>query len=408
MDKPLRFLFSTAEAHPTWRADVKTLFGKYLPQLGVQTDLVAIQVGPKLAEPWAGGQLFTRRGDSGLSALMADLLLQLGLFRRAFGGYDGIIVRDKPVLCLIGYLAARLAGIPYIYWISFPLPEAFLLLSRDDAGRISRFRRLHLRLRGALGTLILNRFVLHHADWVFAQSDYMITDLRANGLKHDRISAVPMGVDVEALPAAPATTPAELVDRTIAIYLGSLDRIRKPEILVDTALLVGPKISNFTMLIVGEADEPSDRGWLQEYARSCGAMQWLHFTGRLAQSQAMSLTRLARVGLSPIAPSKLTHVSSPTKPLEYMALGVPVVCNNLPDQASVLAASGAGWCVEFSAQEFADAILECLSDPARAEQMSVSGRAWVQANRSYRSLAEAVAITMRQIHLKGARTGVSA
>jgi glycosyltransferase involved in cell wall biosynthesis len=106
---------------------------------------------------------------------------------------------------------------------------------------------------------------------------------------------------------------------------------------------------------------------------------------------------LACVGLSPLAPSKLTESTSPTKPLEYMALGLPIVCNDLPDQARIVAASQAGWCVEFSAQEFASAILQCLQNPDQAAQMGQRGRTWVQANRSYRSLAQSVAVTLRQV-----------
>lgn len=397
MSKSLRFLFATAESHPTWRADVKTLFGKYLPMAGVQTDLLAIREPGNHDYAWAGGQAYLRSANSRLAIILADLLLQLSLFRRAFGGYDGIIVRDKPILAIFGFLAARLAGIPFIYWMSFPLPEAFLQVASDGKGRISPLRRLHLWLRGKSGQLILYRFLMHRADWVFAQSDYMIEDLRALGLRHERVSAVPMGVDIEALPPRPQQVPAALEGRRVGIYMGTLDRIRKPEILVDTARLVSRQVPDFTLLIVGDADEPSDRGWLKAYAQQIGAGHCTHFTGRVAQSEGMALARLALVGLSPMAPSHLTRTTSPTKPLEYLALNLPVVVNDLPDQARIVAASQCGWCVEFSAEQFAQAIIECLDNPVVAEQMAGRGRQWVQANRSYRALSDTVARTLRQV-----------
>lgn len=396
MSKDLKFLYATAETHPTWRADVKTLFGKYLPQFGVQTDLLAIKEPGHADLTWGGGQATLVTAQSRLGLMLADLWLQLTLFRRAFNGYDGIVVRDKPILGLIGFLAARLAGIPYFYWMSFPLPEAFLTVARDGAGRISIARRLHLWLRGQFGFVILYRFVMHRADWVFAQSDYMIDELRSMGLTHDRISAVPMGVDIESLPPKPSVVPDQLLGRDIAIYMGTLDRIRKPEILVDTAVIVGKVFPNFTMLIIGDSDEPSDRGWLKSYAQERGAMPWVHFTGRVPQHDGMALARLAKVGLSPMAPSNLTKTTSPTKPIEYLALGLPIVCNDLPDQAKIIALSASGWCVEFSAEQFAQAVIECLRQPERASEMAIRGQAWVQANRSYRALAQTVANTLRE------------
>ena len=39
---PLRVLLATAESHPTHRPDVAVLFGRMLPALGVQVDLLAL------------------------------------------------------------------------------------------------------------------------------------------------------------------------------------------------------------------------------------------------------------------------------------------------------------------------------------------------------------------------------
>lgn len=395
-DTGLKFLYATAEPHPSWRVDVKALFGKYLPRLGISTDLVAVNDDPA-ATAWGGGQLITRPSDSRSTKLVSDISLQFSLFKHASRGVAGIIIRDKPILGLIGYLAARLRGVRYIYWMSFPIPESVLSVARDKEGRASAARRLRLWLRGSVGSLILYRFLMHRADWIFAQSDVMVDDLRQMGLSHSRISAVPMGVDFETLPAGPTETPDAFSGREVAIYMGTLDRYRKPEILIDAALRVGQKMPGFLLLLVGDTDEVSERGWLQQYARDRGALAWVQFVGRVPQSEAFALARHARVGLSHLAPSYLTRSTSPTKPLEYMALGLPTVCNDLPEHASVIAASGCGWCVDFTPEAFAEAILECLANPERARAMGESGRAWIRAHRSYSAIAQRVADTLRQV-----------
>ena len=388
---PIRFLFSTAEKHPCSRPDVDVLFGKELPRLGVSTDLVAVG-DPGLVPPWGGGQAFIRQvSPSKIRQTLADLAQQLKLFAYASKKYNGVIVRDKPIFGVIGFLAAALAGIPFAYWMSFPLPEAYLELARTS-GKMAWHRRAMLWLRGTLGSLLLNRLMLNRVDWLFVQSEFMAEDLRKRGLlRHHRVSAVPMGVDFSGPELMKGEMPAPMSGRKTAVYLGSLDRLRKPELMVDAAMLVAKQLPGFLLLVIGEADEPSEVGWLREYARSIGAGEFVHFTGRLPRLEAMRQASFAQVGLSPIARSPLFDVSSPTKPLEYWALNLPVIANDIPDQKLVIEQSGGGWCVEFSASAFAAAILQCLNDPAEADIRAKQGRQWVHANRSYQAIAARLA-----------------
>ncbi|MBV8633327.1 MAG: glycosyltransferase, partial [Burkholderiaceae bacterium] len=87
---------------------------------------------------------------------------------------------------------------------------------------------------------------------------------------------------------------------------------------------------------------------------------------------------------------KVLDVGSPTKLVEYMALGRPVVCNNHPEQSAILAECPAGLCVEWSAAAFAEAMLELLQNPEEAEAMGARGPAWVASNRTYPILATQV------------------
>jgi len=41
MTPTIRILFATAEPCPTFRVDVTTLFGKFLPRFGVTSDVIA-------------------------------------------------------------------------------------------------------------------------------------------------------------------------------------------------------------------------------------------------------------------------------------------------------------------------------------------------------------------------------
>ena len=397
MPPTLTFLFCTAEEHPTHRADIRVLFGKYLPMFGIHTDLVAVAAGGAPGAQWPAGQCFVRRPGSRIGAKLADLIQTLSLLRRSSQGYDGVIVRDKPILGIIGLLAARLAGIPFIYWMSFPFPEVVLRIAHNADGNASPLRRVYGRLRGTLGSLLLYRVIVPRADHLFVQSDVMHRELIGKGLRHDRVTPVPMGVDLEALPPRAGAPSGEFENRRIAVYLGTLDRVRNPEIMVDAAMTVARAIPGFLLLVIGETDEPRDKGWLARYAEEKGAGHCVRFTGRVPFEQALAYARMAEVGLSPFPRNELLESASPTKAVEYMALGIPVVCNDQPDQAEVIRQSGAGFCVELSGKGFADAILACMNDREASRRMGEAGQAYVKAHRSYRALASGVADQLVQV-----------
>lgn len=391
MTRPLRILYTTPETHPNYRPDVRALFGGALPTFGVTVDLVATVEGMGAVPQWGGGEAFLHRANGRLGLMLADLWQQLTLFRLAHKGYDALVVRDKPVLGVLGFAAARLASVPFVYWMSYPLPEQYLWMAAQGGGRRGAPRRLWLRLRGTLGRAILSRWLIPKSDWLFVQSEAMEASLRLGSLRHNRVTPVPMGVDADAVPAPAAVLPEPLRQGPFGVYLGTLDRYRQPEVLVDTALKVAETLPGFKMLIVGEADAPADRGWLQQYAEARSAGHCVHFTGRLPAHEALALARRAAVGLSPVPRTALTEVGSPTKAVEYLACGLPVVCNDQPDQAYVVNQSGGGRVTGFDAREFADAIVATLQDESSARARAGAAIAWVERHRSYRVLGKLVA-----------------
>lgn len=407
----LRVLYATAESHPTYRPDVSVLFGKVLPQQGVQVDLLATTTGAAPGEPdqacgppaWPGGLARLRPARGGADALWADLLQQCSLFGLCRQGYDALVVRDKPVLGVIGWLAAKASGLPFCYWMSYPLPEQYRWLARRRDARLPPARRAWLWLRGSLGAWCLDHLLIPKADWLFVQSAAMREQLQTGPLRHGRVSVVPMGVDFASLPAPAVELPPMLDGCRFAVYLGTLDRNRELSVLVDATLAVVRVVPDFRLLVIGEADEPSDVGALQAYAQAVGAAPWICFTGRLPAVKALALARRACMGLSPVPRNALTEVGSPTKAVEYLACGLPVVCNDQPDQAAVVQDSGNGRIAPFSAAGFADAIVAVLrateTETGRvdAKRRAADAREWVRQHRSYEVIGSAVAQRLSQV-----------
>jgi glycosyltransferase involved in cell wall biosynthesis len=101
--------------------------------------------------------------------------------------------------------------------------------------------------------------------------------------------------------------------------------------------------------------------------------------------------RAAEIGLSPIPRGYLLDMGSPTKAMEYMALGLPIVANDNPDQAQVLEESGAGICTPLDGEAFAQAVVGLLNSPETMQQMGIKGREYAVSERDYNSIARKVA-----------------
>ena len=107
-------------------------------------------------------------------------------------------------------------------------------------------------------------------------------------------------------------------------------------------------------------------------------------------------------GLSPFPRGELLNSASPTKAVEYFALGLPVIANDQPDQAEVLAGAG-GRCVELSPLGFADAMCAVLDNPAPFQLQAIAGQKWVRNHRGYDAIANSVAAVYRsQVAKRGA------
>lgn len=393
----MKILFFTREAHPTFRVDVAVLFGKYLPRFGIESDLVAnLEDGPPAG--WAAGRVFGRRLSGGrISRHCQGIVHDVGALRRITRDYGLILVRDKPVFALLGLIAAKLRGVPFGYWMSFPLPEEWLLFARQRGLSLGLIRFLAIYLRGVLSYFILYKLVLPNAQYAFLQSDAMVSDLKARQIRTRTTLAVPMGVDHEtivgrggALDEPHQALRDLMLSRQTVVYLGTLERNRRLEVALHALDRVRKQVASVLLVFIGDANEAEDVLHLKALARELGLQDYVVFTGWLDINSAWSLARCAKLGFSPFPRGAIHETASPTKTVEYMALGLPVVANDQPDQAWVIAQSGGGVCTKLDADALAAGMIQLLNDPSDAVRRGVAGQSWVLQHRSYERIAHSV------------------
>jgi glycosyltransferase involved in cell wall biosynthesis len=393
----VRLLFATIEPCPTFRPDVAALFGKFLPRFGVSSDLVAERApGVTGQVQWGGGEalLISSPGSRRWRYVASLVHSALILFRADRAKYQAIQVRDMPLVALLGLLAARLKRLPFYYWMSFPAPEGQLLLARERGLSAGLIRFLFpLLWRGWLHLFLLYRIVLPRADHVFVQSDRMREDLARRGIPRQKLTPVVMGVDLEvSVPEEIAPMDdARLKGKRVLIYLGTMARGRRIEVLFDMLKILQQQFPDVLLLLVGEAEDELQEKWLRTRAREAGVTDATIWTGWLPTYEAWRYVRVAEIGLAPIPRGPLLDCGSPTKVIEYLALGIPVVANDNPDQERVIREGGGGLCVPLTAHDFAQAVSRLLRDESLRRTMASAGQAHVRASRGYQILAKLVA-----------------
>lgn len=398
----MRILFLTPETCPTFRADVNVLFGKYLPRHSIQSDIVAGRTpGTKEPVQWGGGEAFVCDVSGGQAKKHFKTLWHgvLALVRARRSHYQTIQVRDMPVLAVCGLLIARLKRLPFYYWMSYPMPEGQIDLARERGMSAGLMKFLFPWLRGRVGRFLLYRVVLPGADHVFVQSERMKEDMVAHGVASAKMTPVPMGVDVadiEVEQILPADDP-RLVGRRVLVYLGTQDRPRRLEVLFEMLVRVKEQVPDVLLVLVGDTEDAVHRDWLKQQAAAAGVADDVLWMGWLPMREGWRYVAAAEIGLSPFPRSFLLDSASPTKVPEYLALGIPVVCNDNPDQQHVIQQSGGGVCVPYSAVEFASAILVLLSmDKEKRTRMANAGRDYIRAHRSYERISENVALKYKE------------
>jgi glycosyltransferase involved in cell wall biosynthesis len=388
---PPRLLIVVRDRFPPFRVDLTELFSRWL--------------APRFDLDWV-----MRREAEGRAAVLADamgerflvsppgtlpwLTLQLRqAVRAASGEVDLVQVRDAALSAALFLVAARIGRRPFVYWMSYPMAEGYLHRARRSTPKTPLWLTGGRLAYGTAASVLLYRWVLPGADHVFVQSERMKADVAAYGLPPDRITPVPMGVSVSVYDPrriAPADDP-RLDGRKTLVYVGSLDPERNISMLVQALALTVRGGFDAVLVLVG-AVRTRQRAELEGAAKANGVAERLLFTDHGPLTEALAYVRRADVCLAPFPVRPETYLSAtPTKLVEYLAMGRPVVASDHPDQRRVIEESRAGVIAPRTAEGFAAAISALLADPERAEVIGARGPAWVAAHRDYAAISGTVA-----------------
>jgi glycosyltransferase involved in cell wall biosynthesis len=350
---PARVLRITQHAFPGMpvvRRDVLELLER-----GYEVDLICLRHQPHEGEPPVHPRLHVHRVPirhrrrlirypfeySAFFAWALAVASWLGLRHR----YAAVQVDNLPDHLVWTALVPRWRGARCVLNLYELTPE--MVAARVTGG----LRRPLLALARAV-----ERLATSWADRVVVVSRSCFEALQERGVPAERMSIV---VNSYPLPVSPRRHPPS---SPLLITHGTLVRRYGIDQAIRALALLAPAWPDLRLAVMGDGEQ---RPALEALARELGLGDRVEFTGWLPWAKGLERVRRATLCLVPVLGDGYGRFLLPTKLLEAVQLGVPVVCSRLPAIEAYFP-EGVSYARSGDARDLADRIHELLSDPERA------------------------------------------
>lgn len=401
MNKTVNVINFVPEELPSYRPDVDVLYSKELPKQGVNTTIVGMPKAETVHIKGGNTTLLTSKKTSHrhLDSLVYFFTAMKLACKAKKSAFDLIQVRDMVWVGLVCLIIAKLIKLPTTYWVSFLYAESRTMRAKDKSENIPSWKRPIILARGLLEEFILYRIILPNSDRVYVQSDFMFDYMQGKGMDPKRMVVVPMGVDFDKIENFSSTKAKHIErwgDAPVVGYLGSLDRLRKLEVIIEAFKQAKKVVPDLKLLFVGDSEVVMDRAFLQKTADDMGLTDDFYITGWVKTEEAWAYLKGVDMVIGFMSRGLLLDVSTPTKAMEYMALKKPMICNDSPDQKFVIEQSGCGRVTDGSSDSYAAAMIELAQQPMSSSELE-AGYQYIKNNRSYSFIGQHVATDIKHV-----------
>ena len=287
-----------------------------------------------------------------------------------------VLHAHSPVLnALACLIAAKRLKVPVVYEVRGFWEDAAVShgTATEDGGRY--------RISRALET-----FALKRSDAITTICQGLRTDMLRRGIRADKITVIPNGVDATEFKFGTAADPelkasVGLQGKTVLGFLGSFYSYEGLDLLISALPSVLRKKADVAILLVGGG--PAEQA-LREQARQMGLEQEVKFIGRVPHDRVQEYYALVDIFVYPRHSMRLTETVTPLKPLEAMARGGIVLVSDVGGHRELVRDFETGRFFRADdVQSLSSAIIELIGDQDNAASMRTKARNFVESERGW-------------------------
>jgi glycosyltransferase involved in cell wall biosynthesis len=293
--------------------------------------------------------------------------------------YDSVQVHNPPDLLVLCALVPKLMGVPVILDVHDLTPELFASRRASSA-------------TGALvrAVTLQERLACRFADHVITVTDGWRDRLIARGVAPGKVSVTMNVADTRLFTRDPGSRDDERAgDGSFnVVYHGTLTERYGVDVLLEAVAKLLPELPDLRLDVLGDGDARDD---LLRRADELGLDDRVSFSpGMLDVVDVVRHVRRADLGVVPNRRNRFTDEILPTKLLEYVAVGVPVVASRTPGLEAYLDPGMVAFCIAGDAEDLA-ACIRHLHDDADARAALVRTADGFHGRNGWSSIATAYA-----------------
>jgi glycosyltransferase involved in cell wall biosynthesis len=316
--------------------------------------------------------------------------------RGAFLQRPDVVIGTSPPLpiAIAGYNVGRVKRVPFIFEVRDLWPE-----SLEGVGLGAE----HSRIYKVVASIV--RFLYKHSDHIVvvtpAFKDYLNSTW---GVPMEKMSVVVNGVETDRFAPEPASLQilrefGVAAGKFVASYIGTMGMAHGLETVLEVAQLLRTTSPEIVLLLVGEG------GNREELVRVARERQLTNviFTGQQPREKIPEIINSSDVCLALLKNQEVFKTVIPTKMLEFMSCGRPVVLGVGGQAEKILGEADAGISVEAeNPAAIAEAIRTMHANPELRARFGSNGRRYILARMSREQTARQYLEVLAKVTGKGA------
>lgn len=309
-------------------------------------------------------------------------LLYIVLFQKI----NVIVVRNTVDLALFAFFVSKVFSKKILYIKAYPYLEQKASLKKSNNLK-------NIIFLSFINTLLrLDTFIIKRCDYIIIRTTKYAEFLNIKYGINREMLPISMGIqnkNYDYLTSLRDFKQNSSIknDSLTTIYFGTFDKSRKIEFVVNVIHKVVNANKDIKCYIIGGPQERLVS--ISNYVNDKGMIGYFKFIPTIQREKLFKYLKLADFSLSPIPPTEEYILSSPTKVVESIAMGCPVIGNyEIVDQKEIIEQSGGGYLLPYDENAFAEKIIELFDTKKELQKMGLEGSKFVFKNRNYTKLAK--------------------